>query len=166
MSLFPLPKKSTQLIQNGGRKVLLFWHMTFLKKTPCLMSSCPSYQKPNKLLQLKEVYTNVFKMEREVFHSCIWWEYFWRMKFLKNCIDVVFFPAISVTKINWVHTNVFKMAVLLSLDTHEKFCLLYIKHFYRRWCFFLWWRGLLYSIDGGAERAHRLYQYFLRGCER
>ena len=95
---------------------------------------------------------NVFKMGREVL-------LFWHMTLLKNSLDVSISSPFKIPQTTGVHVNVPNILV------HEKLLKSSIsfvsKTFLVDGAF-----GLLYSIGRGAERAHRLYQYFERAGER
>ena len=90
-----------------------------------------------------------------------------RMTLLKNFLDVsISSPSknsAQLTQTTGVPVNEFKMWVHSIL---LKSSISFISKLSQRWCFLLWWRGLLYSIGREAERADRLYQYFERVGER
>ena len=95
------------------------------------------------------------KWEEKYFYSLA----YDRMRLLKNFLDV----SISLPSKNSNATDANHRSSCECVQNGSTlFHLLHIRNFSQRWCLFLWWRGLLYSIGREAERAHRLYQYFER----
>lgn len=177
IALLDLPISSAKSPRNwdknlnskGGEKYFYFgtctWHPWKIALLDVFTSFIP---KPQQNWCSSKKLTQMYSKWNGSSHK--WWEYFWHMKFLKNCVDISISStknAMQLTQIYGVYTNVFKMDILLFWPpTPLKISVFFIiTHFYRWWCFSICLRGLLYSIGGEAERAHRLYQYFLRGCE-